>query len=357
MLSVVLHVDEGSRVKLRKGRSWFSIAREAWGMDILRERSFLWLVASRLCILTGAALYPIMATFYLAQVFGLDEKAAGDTKLVLLGIVGVVRHVCRSCRRAGLSDRVGRKKVIYGSCLPGPSGWGMGAVAPVLPMALAGVAIFAGRRRRVPGGGLGADERHRPEGIDRPLHGHLQRGHGVGGDHRAGPGRSRGDGHGQPLLRLRNGAARRAHARRGPLHPGRSPVARRGEAREDTRRPGRSHSRSNCPGAPGTDLRAPGHPPVGVVVPFGEPSPRSREPARPASAAARAPVPRTRLGRPEASRSDPTDRRGVDRLWSEPHRRRATCRPDARRADCRRRAGVAGNRGRASASERASRCW
>ena len=142
MLSVVLHVDEGSRVKLRKGRSWFSIAREAWGMDILRERSFLWLVASRLCILTGAALYPIMATFYLAQVFGLDEKAAGDTKLILIGIVGVcvTLSVVPASR---LSDRVGRKKVIYASCLAGGVGLGMGAVAPVLPMALAGVGIFA----------------------------------------------------------------------------------------------------------------------------------------------------------------------------------------------------------------------
>jgi MFS family permease len=142
MLSVVLHVDEGQRVKPRNGRSWFSIGREAWGMDILRERSFLWLVGSRLCILTGAALYPIMATFYLAQVFGLDEKAAGDTKLILLGIVGVcvTLSVVPASR---LSDRVGRKRVIYASCLAGGVGLGMGAVAPVLPIALAGVAVFA----------------------------------------------------------------------------------------------------------------------------------------------------------------------------------------------------------------------
>jgi MFS family permease len=142
MLSVVLHVDEGETVKPRAGKSWFAIAREAWGTDILRERSFLWLVGSRFCILTGAALYPIMATFYLAQVFGLDQRAAGDTKLVLLGIVGlcVTLSVVPSSR---LSDRIGRKKVIYGSCLAGAVGLGMGAVAPVLPVALAGAALFA----------------------------------------------------------------------------------------------------------------------------------------------------------------------------------------------------------------------
>jgi MFS family permease len=142
MLSVVLHVDEGNMVKPRAGKSWFAIAREAWGTDILREHSFLWLVGSRFCILTGAALYPIMATFYLAQVFGLDQRAAGDTKLVLLGIVGlcVTLSVVPSSR---LSDRIGRKKVIYGSCLAGAVGLGMGAVAPVLPVALAGAALFA----------------------------------------------------------------------------------------------------------------------------------------------------------------------------------------------------------------------
>ena len=142
MLSVVLHVDEGETVKPRAGKSWFAIAREAWGTDILRERSFLWLVGSRFCILTGAALYPIMATFYLAQVFGLDQRAAGDTKLVLLGIVGlcVTLSVVPLSR---LSDRMGRKKVIYGSCLAGAVGLGMGAVAPVLSVALAGAALFA----------------------------------------------------------------------------------------------------------------------------------------------------------------------------------------------------------------------
>ncbi len=142
MVSVVLSVDEGKVVKARNGRSWFAIAREAWGTDILRERSFLWLVGSRFCILTGAALYPIMATFYLAQVFGLDQEATGNTKLVLLAIVGlcVTLSVVPSSR---LSDKVGRKKVIYASCLAGGVGLGIGAVAPVLPVALAGAALFA----------------------------------------------------------------------------------------------------------------------------------------------------------------------------------------------------------------------
>ncbi len=99
-------------------------------------------MSSRFCILTGAALYPIMATFYLAQVFGLDAKATGDTKLILLGVVGLclTLSVVPASR---LSDRIGRKKVIYGSCLAGAVGLGIGAVAPILPVALVGAAIFA----------------------------------------------------------------------------------------------------------------------------------------------------------------------------------------------------------------------
>ena len=83
-----------------------------------------------------------MATFYLAQVFGLDQKQAGDTKLMLLAVVGVcvTLSVVPSSR---LSDRIGRKKVIYASCIAGGLGLGMGAVAPTLQVALAGAALFA----------------------------------------------------------------------------------------------------------------------------------------------------------------------------------------------------------------------
>ncbi len=142
MLSVVLHVEEGNRVKPRKGKSWFSIALEAWGLDILKEKSFLWLVVSRFCILTGAALYPTMATFYLAQVFGLEAQEAGAVKIALLIVVGfcVMVSVVPASR---LSDRLGRKKVIYASCAAGAMGRGMGAIAPVIGFAFVGAALFA----------------------------------------------------------------------------------------------------------------------------------------------------------------------------------------------------------------------
>ena len=56
MLSLFYRLDEGRVAKDRAGRSWRTIAAEAWGTDILRERSFMHLVGSRFFILGGSAL-------------------------------------------------------------------------------------------------------------------------------------------------------------------------------------------------------------------------------------------------------------------------------------------------------------
>jgi MFS family permease len=142
MLGVFVSVNEGTRVKSRGGRSWFSIAREAWGTDILRERSFLWLVSSRLFILTAASLYPVLSTFYLAQVFGLGARETGDTKILFLAVVATCLTIA-VVPAARLSDRLGRKRIIYVSCGVGATGLALGAVAPILPVALLGAAMFA----------------------------------------------------------------------------------------------------------------------------------------------------------------------------------------------------------------------
>ena len=101
----------------REGRPWRSIAAEAWGTDILKEHSFLWLVGSRLVILTGGAVLTQLATFYLARAMGLGEKDAGLVliPLVALVAVGTVTSVIPAAK---ISDRVGRKRVICGElCL------------------------------------------------------------------------------------------------------------------------------------------------------------------------------------------------------------------------------------------------
>ncbi len=141
MLGVFFGVQEGRTPKSREGRSWRSIAAEAWGTDILRERSFLWLVGSRLAILMAGGILVNLATFYLHRAQGLDEKGTGTAYLIMVGLVaiGTVLSVIPSAR---ISDRVGRKKVIYASCAIGAVGLGLVAVASGMPTAYVGVAIY-----------------------------------------------------------------------------------------------------------------------------------------------------------------------------------------------------------------------
>jgi MFS family permease len=141
MLSVVWRVNEGRTVKSRGGRSWLAIAREAWATDILRERSFLWLVGSRWFVLMGANMLVNFAVFYLAQTFGLTREETGSTNILLLAatVIGNVTTVIPAGR---LSDRIGRKPVIYLACVVGGVGMAVAAVAPVIPVAVAGAALF-----------------------------------------------------------------------------------------------------------------------------------------------------------------------------------------------------------------------
>ncbi len=141
MLSVFLWVREGRVAKDRAGRSWLSVAAEAWGLDILTERSFIWLVASRLAFLMATNMLVKLAIFYLSRSHGLGQEEAGGTLTIILGFtaLGTVVAVLPAAR---LSDRVGRKRVIYASCAIGAVGLGIVAAAPSIPVALAGVVIY-----------------------------------------------------------------------------------------------------------------------------------------------------------------------------------------------------------------------
>ncbi len=141
MLSVVIRVREGPSPKSREGRPWRSIAAEAWGTDILREHSFLWLVASRLAILMGGSVLTSLAVFYLARTMGLNEHDSGIVfiPLVALVAVGTVASVVPAAR---ISDRVGRKRVIWASCAVSAIGLATVAAAPSLPFAFLGALLY-----------------------------------------------------------------------------------------------------------------------------------------------------------------------------------------------------------------------
>lgn len=141
MLSVVWRVDEGKTARPREGKSWFAIGREAWGTDILRQRSFLWLVGSRWFVLMGANMLVNFAINFLAQTFTIAQEDTGGPNIALLAAT-VVGNVVTAIPAGRISDRVGRKPVIYTACVVGAAGMAVIAVAPALPIAVAGAFLF-----------------------------------------------------------------------------------------------------------------------------------------------------------------------------------------------------------------------
>jgi MFS family permease len=134
-------VREGGAPRDRRGRSWVQIARSAWATDILKERSFVFLVLSRLMFFAG--LNTLLAWF----VIFLDR-----TVLVLpseQGILYPATQVVVAVVTAGatipsarISDRVGRKPVIYVACLIGGAGLVVMAAAPSFLVFLFGAMLL-----------------------------------------------------------------------------------------------------------------------------------------------------------------------------------------------------------------------
>ncbi len=143
MLALFIRLEEGRQPKDRAGRSWRSIAAEAWGTDVLGERSFVFLVASRFFILGGSAFLFNLAVKYLERGHGItdkDERAIWEGATLILVVTATAIATVPAAR---LSDRIGRKRLIYASCVIGSIGMTIVAFAPTMPLALPG-AILVG---------------------------------------------------------------------------------------------------------------------------------------------------------------------------------------------------------------------
>jgi MFS family permease len=141
MISVVLRVPNGPPPKSREGRSWISIAAETWGTDILQEKSYIWLLASRLFILMGGASVLNFVYLYLADSHGLTQAQAGSAFLQMLG-AATVASLLAIIPASRLSDRIGRKPVIYACSALGAIGLALIATAPSVLVATVGAALF-----------------------------------------------------------------------------------------------------------------------------------------------------------------------------------------------------------------------
>jgi MFS family permease len=144
MVGTVAFVREGREAKPREGKSWSQIAREAWGTDILRQRSYVWLLVSRLFILGGGAFVGNLTLIWMQRAVGLSEADRGEwvSIAVAAGAVGVLLATWPAAR---LSDRVGRKPIIWVACAVGATGTAIFAFATRVEFAvLASFIVGAG---------------------------------------------------------------------------------------------------------------------------------------------------------------------------------------------------------------------
>ena len=140
-VGTILWVREGRIARDRRGRSWVKVGLSAWGLDILKERSFTFLVVSRLMFLAGVN---VLLNFYVlflnrALAFGAEEKALWVPLIQL--IVGVSTAVA-TIPSGILSNRFGRKPMIYLACAAGSAGLAIAGLAPGPEVLLVGVLLI-----------------------------------------------------------------------------------------------------------------------------------------------------------------------------------------------------------------------
>jgi MFS family permease len=135
MVVLALGVNEGRAALPREGRSWWSIARSAWNTDILHERSYVWLLISRLCYLAMPGVISGYAIWVFERTFHLPPEQATPFLLGTVTIIGVAAAAA-AVPAARLSDRIGRKRVINISFALGAIGILGVALSPALPLTL-----------------------------------------------------------------------------------------------------------------------------------------------------------------------------------------------------------------------------
>ena len=134
MVVLVTTVDEG-RAAPPRTRSWREIALSAWGRDILQQRNVLWLLVVRLFFL-GAYNATLIAVGYFRRSHGLSDADADSTVLIATVIVGITTALA-ALPGGRLSDRFGRRAVIWTAAAIAGAGLAAVAVAPTPALAVA----------------------------------------------------------------------------------------------------------------------------------------------------------------------------------------------------------------------------
>jgi MFS family permease len=136
-------VDDGPPGMPRQGRSLASIARETWDPDILRERSFVRMTLVRFFFLMGTGVFINISLLYLERVFGIEDR--DERSMLWMAALGVALAgtIVAAVVGARISDRIGRKPVVWAAAAIAGTGIVILALAPSPLVALAG-ALFLG---------------------------------------------------------------------------------------------------------------------------------------------------------------------------------------------------------------------
>lgn len=134
MVVLVLTVDEGRAAPTRT-MSWRQVALSAWARDILRQRDVLWLLVVRLLFL-GAYNATLIALLFFERSLGLPEDEASSTLFLAVAIVAVLTALA-AIPGGRLSDRFGRRAVIWGASAIAAVGLIGAALAPTRELAIA----------------------------------------------------------------------------------------------------------------------------------------------------------------------------------------------------------------------------
>jgi MFS family permease len=134
-------VREGRAAKPRRGRTWRRIATSAWGLDILRERSFTFLVISRLLFLAGLNVLLGFYVVFLNRTLGFTDEQKGLWVPVILLVVAAFTAAA-TIPSGLLSNRFGRKPMIYVACAIGAIGLVISGLAPGPEVLLVGATLL-----------------------------------------------------------------------------------------------------------------------------------------------------------------------------------------------------------------------
>lgn len=137
----VFFVREGRVAKPRRGRSWAAVGRSAWGTDILKERSFIFLLLSRLLFLAGTNVFLGFNLYFLNRSLGLGDTEAAPW-IAILGILTGVTTALATIPSGLVSNRVGRKPMIYVACVVGAAGLAIAGLAPTPEVLAIGVVLL-----------------------------------------------------------------------------------------------------------------------------------------------------------------------------------------------------------------------